>query len=70
MRVDVDGSSDIGRTYAAGETRVLTPRQLVSIRAGDAGAVLLGIGGGAPAPLGADGQVITRRIPATDASSR
>jgi hypothetical protein len=62
MRVDVDGSGDVGRMYAAGETRELNPRRAVSIRAGDAGAVLLAVHGGPLTALGPNGQVITRRI--------
>ena len=63
MRIDIDGSADVGRLYPEGTTRELAPTRDVVIRAGDAGAVLVGIGGASPTPLGQSGQVLTRRIP-------
>jgi hypothetical protein len=62
MRVDVDGTGDTGRLYPAGTTKAVNPEREVVIRAGDAGAVLLSVGGAAPAALGSAGQVVTRRV--------
>ena len=62
MRIEVDGRSDVGRAYPEGTVQEFTPARDVLIRAGDAGAVLLGIGSEAPAVMGRAGQVITRRI--------
>jgi hypothetical protein len=62
MRIDVDGSDDVGRLYPQGTIRELLPTRDVVIRAGDAGAVLVGVAGESPTPLGQAGQVLTRRI--------
>lgn len=62
IRVAVDGQSDAGRLFRAGEKRRITAGREVAIRAGDAGAVFMSINGGRPAALGRDGQVITRRV--------
>ena len=68
MRVDVDGAGDIGHEYPAGATKELAPTRSLVIRAGDAGAVLLSVGTEVARPLGAAGQVVTRRIAAGDAA--
>jgi len=62
MRIDMDGAGDVGREYPAGVTRAFAPTRSLVIRAGDAGAVLLSMGQGQASPLGASGQVVTRRI--------
>lgn len=62
LRIDVDGEADLGRTYLQGESRTIQATREIQLRAGDAGAVLVSLGGGAPVPLGPDGQVRTRRF--------
>ena len=62
MRIDLDGNRDDGRLHPAGETTELTPRRSLSLRVGDAGAVLLSMGGGPATALGASGEVLTRQI--------
>jgi hypothetical protein len=47
---------------AQGETVRLNARQGVSLRVGDAGAVFVSVNNGQAAPLGSDGQVITRQF--------
>jgi hypothetical protein len=68
IRLTVDGSVTAGRLFEPGETQDVTATRDVSIRAGDAGAVLVALDAGPPAALGRDGEVITRRF-AVDASS-
>jgi uncharacterized protein DUF4115 len=62
LRTTVDGESDSGRMLAQGETVRLNARQSVSLRVGDAGAVFVSVNNGQPAPLGRDGQVVTRQF--------
>jgi hypothetical protein len=62
IRTTADGSADLGRLYAAGETRTVTARQDLVLRVGDAGAVLVSVDGQPAKVLGIDGQVITRRF--------
>ena len=62
LRTTVDGQSDLGRMLAQGETVRLNARQSVSLRVGDAGAVFVSVNNGQAAPLGSDGQVITRQF--------
>jgi len=69
IRTTVDGQSDTGRTYAAGETVVVTAQRSVTFRAGDAGAVYVSVNKARAIPLGGDGQVATRQFLA-DAASR
>ena len=75
LRIDVDGEADLGRTYQQGESRTIQATREIQLRAGDAGAVLVSLGGGAPVPLGPDGQVRTRRFaregaPAVDQAAK
>jgi hypothetical protein len=75
LRINVDGEADLGRTYQQGESRTIQATREIQLRAGDAGAVLVSLGGGAPVPLGPDGQVRTRRFaregaPAVDQAGR
>jgi hypothetical protein len=62
LRTTVDGQSDTGRMLAQGETVRLNAAQSVSLRVGDAGAVYVSVNNGQAAPLGRDGQVITRQF--------
>ena len=69
VRADTDGRRELARTVRAGERVELHAAREVMLRAGDAGAVLASVNGGATAPLGADGTVITRRIAGPAAAS-
>jgi hypothetical protein len=60
VRTSVDGRVVSARLFDAGETQQLDGAREVSIRAGDAGAVLVSINGAEEIPLGRDGQVTTR----------
>jgi hypothetical protein len=62
LRTTVDGESDSGRMLAQGETVRLNAQQSVLLRVGDAGAVFVAVNNGQPAPLGRDGQVVTRQF--------
>jgi len=69
IRAQVDGKDETGRIYQAGETRHIYGARNVSIRAGDAGAVFVGIDGGSAKALGNDGAAVTKQFsaPATPA---
>jgi Domain of unknown function (DUF4115) len=69
IRATVDGESDPGRTYAAGEKLQLNARHGISLRVGDAGAVYVSVNKGATAPLGQNGQVMTKQFVAEARSS-
>src|SRR5436190_3637662 len=69
LRINVDGEADLGRTYQQGESRRIQATREIQLRAGDAGAVWVSLGGGAPVPLGPDGQVRTRRFGRDGASA-
>jgi len=74
LRLNVDGEADLGRTYQPGESRTIQATREIQLRAGDAGAVWVSLGGGASAPLGPGGLVRTRRFardgaPAMDQAS-
>jgi hypothetical protein len=60
LRTIVDGESDTGRMLAQGEKVRLNAQRNVSLRVGDAGAVFVSVNNGQSAPLGRDGQVVTR----------
>ena len=62
LRTTVDGESDTGRMLAQGETVRLNAQQGVTLRVGDAGAVFVSVNNGQAAPLGRDGQVVTRQF--------
>ena len=66
VRAQVDGKDEVGRIYQAGETRHIEGRS-ISIRAGDAGAVYVGVDGSAAQPLGPDGRAVTRQFSAAPA---
>jgi RodZ C-terminal domain/Domain of unknown function (DUF4440) len=62
IRTTIDGTTDRGRVFAAGEKREIVDPKEVAILAGDAGAVLVSFNGGPPTVLGRDGQVASRRF--------
>jgi len=62
IRTTVDGESDPGRTYAAGEKLQLNARRGIQLRVGDAGAVYVSVNKGQAAPLGQAGQVMTKQF--------
>jgi hypothetical protein len=62
IRTTVDGESDTGRTYAAGETVQLNARREIVLRVGDAGAVYVSVNKGDATPLGQAGQVMTKQF--------
>lgn len=64
IRAQIDGKDDTGRTYQAGETRHIYGARTVAIRAGDAGAVFVGVDGGTARALGADGVAATKQFSA------
>jgi ketosteroid isomerase-like protein len=64
IRAQIDGKDDTGRIYQAGETRHIYGARTVSIRAGDAGAVFVGVDGGTARALGADGVAATKQFSA------
>jgi ketosteroid isomerase-like protein len=65
IRARIDGKDDTGRIYQAGETRHIYGARTVAIRAGDAGAVFVGVDGGTAHALGADGVAATKQFSAT-----
>ena len=65
VRVVVDGERLLERELPAGETVPLSPRETIVLRAGDAGAVRLAIGGKDQGPLGPDGRAVTRTFDVT-----
>jgi hypothetical protein len=62
MRVTVDGRVTAERIFKAGETQQIRAAREVSIRAGNAGAVMVSVGGRQAVALGRDGEVVTRRF--------
>lgn len=66
IRVVVDGRRSLERLVAAGDVLTFSATTLVSVRAGDAGAVLVSVNGERAAPLGSDGQVATQSFAAPD----
>jgi hypothetical protein len=60
VRVVVDGERRIERELPAGQKIPLTAREMIAVRAGDAGAVRLSINGEDQGPVGQDGAVATR----------
>jgi len=62
IRTTLDGESDEGRTYAAGETLQLNAERGIALRVGNAGAVYVSVNKGNSMPLGRDGQVMTRQF--------
>ena len=64
IRVTSDGRVTAERTFKAGETQLINASREVSIRAGDAGAVTVSVGGRQPVALGREGEVLTRKFTA------
>jgi hypothetical protein len=62
LRVTADGRVTAERTFKAGETQLINATREVSIRAGDAGAVTVSVGGRQPVALGREGEVLTRKF--------
>ena len=60
VRLTQDGRVVFARLVQPGETFRITDAREVSIRSGDAGAVVVSVNGGEAMPLGRDGQVLTR----------
>ena len=60
IRVVADGARVVSRELPAGARVPFTAERTIEIRAGDAGAVRLTIGGRDQGPLGRDGEVVTR----------
>ena len=69
IRAQIDGKDETGRIYQAGETRHIYGARSVSIRAGDAGAVFVGMDGGTAQALGTDGQAVTKQYSASAATA-
>jgi hypothetical protein len=60
MRVIVDGQKVAEREYPAGQTLTFDADKAVVVRAGDAGAVRVKVGGKEQGTVGVTGQPITR----------
>jgi hypothetical protein len=63
IRVTVDGQRTIEREVPAEFRVTLDADRAIAIRAGNAGALMVGENNAAPAPLGREGQVVTRIFP-------
>jgi ketosteroid isomerase-like protein len=68
IRAQVDGKDEAGRIYEAGETRHIEGARTVSIRAGDAGGVFVGVDGAAGQALGPDGGPATKQFSVSSAA--
>ena len=64
VRVTVDGRVAAERIFKPGETQQINSAREVSIRAGDAGAIMVSVDGRPAAALGREGEVVTRRFAA------
>lgn len=62
IRAIVDGRVTSARLFEPGETLQVSGSHHVSIRAGDAGGVLVSVDGGKPTAFGADGRAATREF--------
>lgn len=62
IRTTIDGRSDGGRVFTAGEKKTLAADREIVLRAGDAGAVFVTVNGAAREALGPRGQTATRRF--------
>jgi uncharacterized protein DUF4115 len=60
LRVTADGKNILERELPAGDRRHFGADRTIVLRAGDAGAVRVAIGGVDQGPLGAEGQVVSR----------
>jgi hypothetical protein len=68
MRVQVDGRIVSARLFKAGEKQQILDADTLSIRIGDAGAVLASVNGNQPRTLGRDEEVVTRHFAAEEAA--
>ena len=64
IRITADGRVTAERTFRAGETQLISASKEISIRAGNAGAVTVAVGGRQPVALGREGDVVTRKFAA------
>jgi hypothetical protein len=64
LRVAVDGRIALEREVAAGEQLPFGADRAIVVRAGDAGAVTVRVGGVDQGAIGGDGQVVTRTFAA------
>jgi hypothetical protein len=62
VRTTVDGQADGGRTLSTGQVIDVSAEQSISLRVGDAGAIVVSVNRGEKRPLGRDGQVVTRQF--------
>lgn len=62
VRTTIDGRADQGRMLAAGQVIDVSAQDSISLRVGDAGAVLVSVNRGEKRPLGRDGQALTRQF--------
>jgi hypothetical protein len=62
IRTTIDGRADSGRTLAAGESVDISAERSVSLRVGDAGALVVAVNNEEKRPLGRDGEVVTRQF--------
>jgi hypothetical protein len=62
IRTTIDGRTDGGRTLAAGESMEVSAERSISLRVGDAGAMVVSVNDGEKQPLGRDGQVLTKQF--------
>ena len=62
LRVEVDGKQTTARLMRAGEELNLQGARNVTVRSGDAGALLIAINGAAHTTFGRDGTALTRRV--------
>ena len=69
VQSSVDDAAAAARMFRPGETLRLTGAHGILITARDAGAVVVSLNGGPRAPLGPDGQPVTRRFNVGDAES-
>jgi hypothetical protein len=69
LRAEVDGRELVARLVRAGENFEFKGANDVVLRAGDAGALLMSVDGGAPAAFGGAGAVLTRRVAADPSPS-
>jgi hypothetical protein len=69
IQATTDGRTEAGRVLKAGEGRRILASRSMSIVVGDAGAVTLAFNGGKAVVAGRDGQVVTRRFTADDATA-
>ena len=70
IRATVDGVRESGSVLQPGQTREISASERISIRAGDAGALMVVVNGEAPVPFGRNGQVLTRHFGQPRAEAR